>query len=256
MASTAPTHPPAPGLGRRLWRSQGLRTLVAVGLLGWLLVESIGAMGGPEAIRAAYGMQLAWVAVPVQAVVAVSPFEWSVLFRRAPSVPSFFAAVAGKHGGAGAEQCVAHAEAAPDAPVGLASQLLPLSQEERMARLGGQVDLVVAEVLGGSVDHDTPLMDAGADSLSAVELRNTLHAELGGLPLPSTLLFDFPTISAMVEYVEEQLCGGASPAAGHCKRACAAAVGAAWPWRTRASKLPLRGPSLKQNWIFLCFGHF
>ena len=41
---------------------------------------------------------------------------------------------------------------------------------------------------GGKMDSDTPLMDAGVDSLGAVELRNNLQSAVGtGWELPSTI---------------------------------------------------------------------
>ena len=53
---------------------------------------------------------------------------------------------------------------------------------------------VVRRTAGGAVDADAPLMEAGVDSLSAVELRNQLQAAAGGgASLPSTLVFDHPT---------------------------------------------------------------
>eukprot|EP00966_Prymnesium_polylepis_P286288 6613330-Prymnesium_polylepis.1 len=50
---------------------------------------------------------------------------------------------------------------------------------------------MVAKTIGHEVDADEPLMEAGVDSMAAVELRNQLQQFTGGLP--STLIFDHPT---------------------------------------------------------------
>ena len=62
----------------------------------------------------------------------------------------------------------------------------------------------VKGVLGADVPPDAPLMSSGLDSLGAVELRNALEAALG-LSLPSTLVFDYPTIDAMADFALIQI---------------------------------------------------
>lgn len=54
-----------------------------------------------------------------------------------------------------------------------------------------------------SLAGDTPLMDAGLDSLSMVEFRNELVKEFPGVDLPGALLFDYPTVNALADFVSE-----------------------------------------------------
>ena len=60
-----------PEVMRRLLRSRGLRMIVVVCGVGWILVEGLERLGGPEAIRETYGFGTTWLLVPIQAVVAV-----------------------------------------------------------------------------------------------------------------------------------------------------------------------------------------
>jgi acyl carrier protein len=54
------------------------------------------------------------------------------------------------------------------------------------------------------VDPRQPLNELGLDSLMAVELRNLLNRSVQN-SLPVTLLFDYPTIEALAEYLAREI---------------------------------------------------
>ncbi|WP_374251192.1 type I polyketide synthase [Micromonospora sp. R77] len=69
----------------------------------------------------------------------------------------------------------------------------------------------VATVLGFAdptgVDVSAPFTDLGFDSLTAVELRNALSVA-SGLKLPSTLVYDYPSVTALAGHLMDELSGG------------------------------------------------
>ncbi len=65
----------------------------------------------------------------------------------------------------------------------------------------GSVSGVVQGVLGSVPGLDQPLMEAGLDSLGAVELRNALGSRFNLLDLPATLTYDYTTIKALAEHI-------------------------------------------------------
>ncbi|MEV4531852.1 SDR family NAD(P)-dependent oxidoreductase [Streptosporangium sp. NPDC049304] len=92
----------------------------------------------------------------------------------------------------------------------LVERLAPLGEGERMAVLlelvRGQVALALGHADGDSIEPLGSFQSMGFDSLTAVEVRNRLAADTG-LRLPATLVFDYPNVTALTEYLLAELPG-------------------------------------------------
>jgi len=83
------------------------------------------------------------------------------------------------------------------------------SSSLRFADVQTSVSAVVARVLGATVDADTPLMQHGLDSLSAVDLAAAVGTRFA-VDAPSTLFFDHPTVAAAAREIVRRLGGDAT----------------------------------------------
>ena len=98
--------------------------------------------------------------------------------------------------------------------VGFAESLRQLSPAEQHRQLLELVCAHAATVLGHSssddIDVDRAFNDLGFDSMTGVELRNRLKAVTGlaGAALSRTLIFDYPTPTALSDHLAQQLLGG------------------------------------------------
>ncbi|WP_033356086.1 type I polyketide synthase, partial [Kitasatospora aureofaciens] len=92
----------------------------------------------------------------------------------------------------------------------LGQRLAGLSEDEQRNLIAELVRANVADVLGhtsGSrIGLDRAFTELGFDSLTAVELRNRLNGATG-LRLPATLVFDYPTPQALVDFVRAEVAG-------------------------------------------------
>ena len=93
----------------------------------------------------------------------------------------------------------------------LAERLAAVAPEERQALALELVRGHAAAVLGHSsaeaIEPDRPFQELGFDSLAAVELRNRLGA-MSAMPLPPTLVFDYPNAAALAGHLVAELAPG------------------------------------------------
>eukprot|EP00933_Yihiella_yeosuensis_P041164 TRINITY_DN35587_c0_g1_i1.p1 TRINITY_DN35587_c0_g1~~TRINITY_DN35587_c0_g1_i1.p1 ORF type:complete len:866 (-),score=240.18 TRINITY_DN35587_c0_g1_i1:202-2799(-) len=116
--------------------------------------------------------------------------------------------------GSGAQEAAAAAAAA--APVADAAapaqEAASAAAGEVGAYKGPDPDLMKMHIIamvknmtggGEEVDGDTPLMESGVDSLASVELRTQLQSEFK-IALPSTVMFNYPTIQGITGLLVEE----------------------------------------------------
>jgi acyl transferase domain-containing protein len=96
------------------------------------------------------------------------------------------------------------------------TQLAALPPEAWLAQIEAAVKADAAAVLllpvADEIHGDRALRELGMDSLMAVQLRHELAARTG-LPLPATLVFDYPTVQEITQYLHAALTSATPEAA-------------------------------------------
>jgi len=88
-----------------------------------------------------------------------------------------------------------------DVKAGLSIEVVTNKVKDIALRITGADD--------GEIEADTPLMEAGLTSNSAILMRDEISQALPGVQLPVTLVFDYPSVSAMTELIMASTGGAA-----------------------------------------------
>jgi acyl transferase domain-containing protein/acyl carrier protein len=166
------------------------RSFAQAGLLPMRSEDALDAMGRLAAGPAA------------QATVAAVDWEALIALYEVKRPRPFLSALRGR-------PTVAPAGRARSEPVGLRARLEATAPEGRRDLVLEHVRGAAAAVLGldpDRVDVEQGLFDMGMDSLMAVDLKTRLEAA-AGQRLPSTLTFNYPTVSALAGFLAGEVLG-------------------------------------------------
>lgn len=77
---------------------------------------------------------------------------------------------------------------------------MPAPRRPDKEQIQSEVAAIVSKQIGFDIAVKAPLMEAGLDSLGAIELRTALNSSFG-LELPATAIFDHPSIAALASFI-------------------------------------------------------
>jgi len=183
-------------------RSQGLASLsinwgpwAEVGMTAKLQLGERLSQKGEDSIYPQQGLQVLEMLLmesPVQ--VGVMPMNWARFLERQTSINPFFSQLQDGLQSKGGRQSF----------IEVRKYLETLPWAERKAALTTHISTQAAKILGiknpQQVSTGKRLVDLGLDSLMAIEFLSLLQSSLG-VSLSSALLFEYPTVEAMVDYL-------------------------------------------------------
>ncbi|WP_280398787.1 type I polyketide synthase [Nocardia carnea] len=149
---------------------------------------------------------------------ALSAFDWAVRSAASLVVPVRlnFAAVEPERPVPSILTAVAPARQRPGTParpVDLAAFPPGKRRMRIMELVGGYAAAVLGYSGADAIPPDRPFQELGFDSLAAIEFRNRIRAATG-VDLPATVIFDYPTPEAIVDYLASRFPDAADEGAG------------------------------------------
>ncbi len=177
----------------------------------WMLSQGVGTIT-PEA-----GMQiLNQVFAQAKAQIAVLPIEWSTYLSQFKTTPVWLSRLAeesrkkAKRTKTALVASQIKASTSQTTGKGWREKLADLPPNQQRQFLLEHINLQVVKAIGleagQQIDPRQPLNELGLDSLMAVELRNMLSTSLQlERSLPATLVFDYPTINALTDYLAKDV---------------------------------------------------
>jgi myxalamid-type polyketide synthase MxaB len=157
---------------------------------------------GEDSIPPQQGLQILGKLLQEQPVqVGVMPMNWSRFLERQRVITPFLSEL----------HNLPQQRVEQSSTINFRQHLETLPVEERKAALQTHVCTQAAKILGignpQQVRRDQRLVDLGLDSLMAIEFLSLVQSSLGS-SLSSALLFDYPTVDALVDYLFQEFVAG------------------------------------------------
>jgi acyl carrier protein len=168
--------------------------------------SQVGAMRGINLIQPDQGVAILDRIWNQQGQVIAVPVKWQELFTHITDMPLL----------ATIQSEMTEKQAENEENTSWIKNLAEMPVPQQIELMTAHVSIQVAKVLGSdvnSLDMTSGFFDLGVDSLTSVELRNALQSSLG-IDLPSTLIFKYPTIEAVSEFLAGTLGGNSSKTKG------------------------------------------